>query len=93
MKIWKLVLLDVALLVAAAGLCSVSLSWANFTVESGLFTGIGNPRILDLPLTGGLGIAVTNLLTLLGSALIINSIIYAATAIRWENVDEVSNET
>ncbi|TQC45165.1 hypothetical protein EEB14_33370 [Rhodococcus sp. WS4] len=64
------------------------MSFANFAVEAGIFTGIGNPRLIDLPLTGGMGVSAANLLTIAGIVLICDRSIYASTAIRWTKSEE-----
>lgn len=83
MRIKDLLAIDVALLVVAVLAAGMSVRVANALVEAGLFTGYGSSRLVTLPASSGLGLAATNILTIVGLMVVIDVIIYACKAVDW----------
>ena len=88
MAVKKIVLVNAVVIVASVILVSTSISFANNAVELGFLTGVSGRKMFAIPLSGGIGIGVVNLVPITGLFLTIGSAVYAFTGIPWAERSE-----
>lgn len=74
----------VAATLALGGILTItSLSFVNYAVELGFLTGVGGQKLITIPLSGGVGVALVNLIPIAGLLTVVGAIVHAASGISW----------
>lgn len=81
----KIAMVAAAAVALAVLLTITSVTFVNYAVELGFLTGVNGRKLITIPLSGGIGVGVVNLIPIIGLLMVIGAAVHATTGIRWAN--------
>ena len=79
----KVAMVNAAAVFFGVVLSITSMTFVNYAVELGFLSGVQDRKLFVIPLSGGVGVGVVNLIPISGLLMVIGSAVYATSGIRW----------